>query len=91
MSKLEKLFRNNLLDLQLHKIEWLINTPSYLIGCFGTITRYGFELNEESWQTFVEIVSEKLSGTAEIEYEFEEEEYANLLALKELPIFVKKT
>lgn len=89
INKLERLFKHNLLDLQIHKIKWVLTTPSYLIGCFGTILRYGFEMNEQTWRIFIEVIGEKLSSNKEIEYEFEEEEYTNLLSLKELPTFVK--
>ncbi len=79
---------NDLLSIPQRKINQLLNMPLYLIGCFGILPRYGFELNEISWLMFVQTISNKLS-IDDIEYEFSKEEMDNLLALKDLPAFKK--
>jgi len=78
---------NQLLDLPQRKVNQLINQPNYLRGCFNSLTRYGFELNEVSWFMFFQTISDKLSDN--FEYEFSESEFKNLLVLKELPNYKK--
>lgn len=80
-SKLVKIF-NDQLEIPIRKIKQLLYTPSWLNGAFGVALNYGFELNNNTWKTFVDVVTDKLSD--EVEYEFTEEEYNNLQELKKL-------
>lgn len=80
---------NDLLDLPDRKVLQLLVMPTMLTGCYGTLLHYGFKLNDESWLLFVETIQNILSDDSDIEYEFDEESYNNLLNLKKLPTFNK--
>ena len=78
-------FYESQLDIPNHKLKYILNGPSIdmLIGALGSITHYGEELTEEIFEIFFEVVSAKLAGTYEVEYEFSEQEYENLMSLKQ--------
>jgi len=71
------------LEIPLHKLEYLLNIDnSLLTGAFGGIKHYGVELTDEVFDIFFEVVSAKLSGSYDIEYEFSDIEYENIMGLK---------
>ena len=74
----------DLLNIPSHKIKYAIKT-NLIKGMFLTLPHYGIELTEEVFELFYDILNEKLSGSSNIEYEFEtEEEYNNVMNLKKL-------
>ena len=71
------------LEFPVHKLKYLLNVEdSLLAGAFGGITHYGVELTDEVFDIFFEVVSAKLSGSYDIEYEFSDIEYKNIMKLK---------
>jgi len=82
-SEIEKVIYN-LLDVPQHKIKYAIRTN--LIECmFLTLKNYGIKLTEDVFEIFNDIIIEKLSGSVDIDYKFEdEEEYNNIMNLKNL-------
>jgi hypothetical protein len=73
------------LDIPNHKIKYMLNTTSdfnMLYGCFGVIKNYGGTYDINTFNIFFDVISEKLSGSDDIEYEFEEIEYENLMLVK---------
>jgi hypothetical protein len=73
----------NLLDVPQHKLKYAIRT-NLIKGMFLTLENYGIKLTQDVFEIFNDIVNEKLSGSADIEYEFEsEEEYNNIMNLQE--------
>lgn len=71
------------LDIPVHKLKYLLNIDnSLLAGAFGGIKHYGVELIDEVFDIFFEVVSTKLSGSSDIEYEFSDIEYENIMGLK---------
>lgn len=74
----------NLLDVPQHKLKYAIRT-NLIKGMFLTLENYGIKLTEKVFYVFYDIVNEKLSGSADIEFEFEtEEEYRNIMNIKKL-------
>ena len=74
----------DLLNISTHKLKYAVRT-NLIEGMFLTLTHYKIELTEEVFQIFYGILNEKLSGSSDIEYEFEtEEEYNNVMNLKKL-------
>ena len=74
----------NLLNMPIHKLRYAIRT-NLIEGMFLTLPHYGIELTEEVFELFYDILNEKLSGSSDIEYEFEtEEEFNNVMNLKKL-------
>lgn len=72
----------NLLDIPQHKLKYAIRT-NLIKGMFLTLENYSIELTEKVFYIFYDIVNEKLSGSVDIEYEFEtEEEYNKIMNLK---------
>lgn len=76
----------NLIDQQLdmpqHKVHYALMT-GLLQGAYDGLTRYGIELNDETFQLFFDAVGEKLSGTPEIEYEWSDTEYNQMMIIKQ--------
>ena len=74
----------DLLNVPHHKLVYAIRT-NLIEGMFLTLTHYGVELTTEVFSLFYNIINEKLSGSPDIEYEFDtEEEYNNIMNLKKL-------
>jgi hypothetical protein len=75
----------NLLNMPIHKLKYAVRS-NLIEGAFLTLPHYyNIELTEEIFQIFYDILNEKLSGSSDIEYEFEtEEEYNNVMNLKKL-------
>jgi hypothetical protein len=76
-------FYENQLDIPKHKISYVLNDFSTLIGAFGSITHYGIDLTEYVFNIFYDVISAKLEGTYDVEHEFENDEYDNLMKLKQ--------
>lgn len=75
---------SDLLNMPIHKLKYAIRT-NLIKGMFLTLSHYKIELTEEVFQIFYDILNEKLSGSFDVEYEFEtEEEYNNVMNLKKL-------
>jgi hypothetical protein len=76
----------NLLNMSKHKLQYSLKT-NLIEGAFKTLPHYGIELTEEVFNIFYDVVNTKLSGSEDVEYEFEcEEEYNNLMNLKKLVV-----
>ncbi|SFB80685.1 hypothetical protein SAMN05421780_101564 [Flexibacter flexilis DSM 6793] len=54
-----------------------------IIGAFKSLTHYNIELNDNSFNIFVAVVGEKLSGNKDIEYEWLDEEYNMILEIRQ--------
>lgn len=81
-KQIRKYYKDRL-DIPLHKLVYLLNCgPDILAGAFGGIKHYGVEITEDVFEIFFEVVSEKLSGSSDIEYEFSEIEYENIMKFK---------
>jgi hypothetical protein len=79
-STIKKIFRYQL-DIPTYKVKYALLT-GLLRGMFESLIHYGIELNERSFNIFYDAVSEKLAGTAEIEYEFTEKEYDAIMCIR---------
>ena len=77
-------FYENQLDIPEHKVRYIlgVSDTSFLAGTFGGITHYGVDMTEEVFQILFEVVSAKLTGGYDVEYEFSENEYKNIMSLK---------
>jgi hypothetical protein len=74
----------NLLNVPIHKLKYAIRT-NLIEGMFLTLSNYGIELTDNVFEIFYDILNEKLSGSSDIEFEYEtEEEYNNVMNLKKL-------
>lgn len=74
---------NNLLNINRPKLKYAIRS-NLIEGLFTTLKEnYHVKLTEEVFELFYDILNEKLSGSPDIEYEFDsEEEYNNIINLK---------
>ena len=71
------------LDIPTHKVKYALVT-GLLSGAFKSIENYSIELNKESFSIFYDAVSAKLSGSDEIEYEWDEIEYDAMMQIRSL-------
>lgn len=71
------------LDIPVHKVKYALTT-GLLNGTFKSLENYGIELNSNTFSIFYDAVSEKLSGSEEIEYEWTEKEYDAIMQIRSL-------
>lgn len=88
INSVEKILRQQL-DIPTHKIKYFIDKFDYLAGSYAILSNYGIPLNQETLNIFIDLLSEKLSGSKDVEYEWSDKEYDNLMRLKTLPKFEK--
>jgi len=76
-------FKYCLREMQIptYKIKYALGT-GLLGGMFQTLEHYGLPLNEKTFSIFYDAVSFKLSGSTEIEYEWTEDEYEEMMNVK---------
>ena len=71
----------DLLDFPAYKIKYAVKT-NLIKGMFLTLKNYNIKLTKEVFDIFYDVLNEKLSGSKDIEYEFEtEKEYDNVMNL----------
>lgn len=71
----------NQLDIPVHKIKYAL-VHGLLNGAFESLENYGIKLNNTSFNIFYDVVSEKLSGSPEVEYEWSEDEYNAMMQIR---------
>lgn len=71
------------LDIPVYKVKYALVT-GLLGGAFKSLENYGIELNGESFSIFYDVVSAKLSGSDEVEYEWDEIEYDAIMQIRSL-------
>jgi len=86
MTRLQtkKIFKQ-ILDIPQYKLRYILGTSQELIqAAFFTIKRYGVVPTMETFDIFYCVVNEIMAGTPEVDYEFQEDEYMNLMSIKPL-------
>lgn len=80
INKAIKIIRKEFDLIPTYKLEYIFNSdrPDYIVGCYGYLARYGFELNPELAEVFIRELEIKLVGHEEVEYEWTENQWKNL-------------
>jgi hypothetical protein len=73
---------NQQLDIPAYKVQYALTT-GILFGAYQVLKNYGIILTDETFQLFFDAVGEKLSGTSEIEYEWSDTEYEQMMIIKQ--------
>lgn len=72
---------NQQLDIPAYKVEYAL-TSGILNDAYQSLKNYGITLTDDTFNIFYELVSAKLSGTPEIEYEWSNAEYKAIMDIK---------
>jgi len=84
-EQIKKIYED-LLDMPIHKIHYVLMHIDLLKGLFTTVNRYNVNLTEEIFDIFLSVLNFKLEGSDDVEAEFGENEYINLMFIKSLVI-----
>jgi hypothetical protein len=84
---IRKIVRNQL-DFPVHKILYVINNESLLYGLWGNCLAYNMPRTLDALEIFIDeigrTIQRKLYNTDEVEYEWSENAYNNIMKIKNL-------
>ena len=76
-------FYESQLEIPNRKIQYLLNNnPELILGAFKSIEKYGTTISTDIFNIFFDVISNKLANNEDVEYEFSEIQYNNLMNLK---------
>jgi len=81
-----KILFDEVKDYPHYKMKQVLST-NYLYGWYGKLHNYNIPWNKETFGILKQVIDLKMNGTLDVEYEYTDEEYENLMSMTKFTKF----